>query len=200
MADKELSGRSLDAAVAEKVMQRKVSWSAAIYGDWMDRSSGRDDVHVARYSSSVEAAMQVEDRIAERGLQNDYIAHLWSVVGATRNGINFWTADNFKAFWLCVHATAEQRCRAALAAIESSKTSVRRTTRKSFFLNCGSLAYPRRKQRCAFILCANGASIFVGQSRKLLWSIKGESFIDKRATQALQDSSGIASNSHRRLH
>ena len=70
------------------------------------------------YSKSIEAAFQIEDRIAELGLQNDYTAYLWIEVGATRNGTNFWTADNFKAFWLCVHATAEQRCRAAIAAAQ----------------------------------------------------------------------------------
>jgi hypothetical protein len=128
VSDKELSGRELDAAVAERVMGYRnhnpelinltpthMAWHTAI-----SPTTGNREI-VPCYSSSIEAAMQVEDRIAELGLQNDYVAHIWSVVGATRNGVNFWTADNFKAFWLCIHATAEQRCRAALAAIESKE-------------------------------------------------------------------------------
>lgn len=73
------------------------------------------------YSSDIAAAMQVEDRIAELNLQNDYIAHLWDKVGAKRNGSNFWTADNMKAFWLCIHASPEQRCQAALAALKDQR-------------------------------------------------------------------------------
>lgn len=115
MADDQLSGRELDREVARKVIKLPESLIS------INGPIGRDGHPVREieyYSSDMEAAMQVEDRIAELGLQNDYIAHLWIAVGATRrNGVNFWTADNFKAFWLCVHATAEQRCRAALAAI-----------------------------------------------------------------------------------
>lgn len=118
--------RRLDASIAEKIMGRKVAWSAAIHGDWMDRSGGRSDVRVLRYSTEIKAAMEVEDRIAELGKQNDYIAHLWDEVGAARDGANFWTAQNFNAFWLCVHATPEQRCRAALKAIEGLSISDRR--------------------------------------------------------------------------
>ena len=123
MADNELTGAELVRAVAERVMgwQRQDG-----YNYWMTFSAGGTfKLHalIATWNpiESIEAAFQVEDRLAELGLQNDYIAHLWIVVGATRNGINFWTADNFKAFWLCVHATPEQRCRAALAAIESKE-------------------------------------------------------------------------------
>lgn len=71
-----------------------------------------------RPSIDIAAAIEVEDRIAELGKQNDYIAHLWDEVGAARDGSNFWTAQNFNAFWLCVHATPEQRCRAALKATQ----------------------------------------------------------------------------------
>jgi hypothetical protein len=117
----ELSEAELDRAVAERVMgwQRQEGYSY-----WMSFPAGETfNLHVLvaawHPSTSIEFAMQVEDRIAELGLQNDYVAHLWETVGATRNGVNFWTADNFKAFWLCIHASAEQRCRAALAAIES---------------------------------------------------------------------------------
>lgn len=67
-----LHGRTLDAAVAEKVMDCKVEWSAAIYGDWMDRTSGRLDVHVAHYSSEIAPAMRVVDL-----LRKTYPVTLW---------------------------------------------------------------------------------------------------------------------------
>jgi len=130
MSDKELTGAALDRAVAERVME----WHQEVDYDyhppqfnWVDKNGDYQEIMshpdqlanppVWSPSKDIRAAFQVEDRIAELNLQNDYIAHLWSVVGATRNGINFWTADNFKAFWLCVHATPEQRCRAALEAV-----------------------------------------------------------------------------------
>jgi len=137
MADKELSGIELSALVAERVFGEPMPAipeecpfdinhaEPSPKGHWQHvHTYENGDVcewEPFPYGEDIEAAMTVENRIAELGLQNDYIAHLWSVVGATRNGINFWTADNFKAFWLCIHATAEQRCRAALAAIESKQ-------------------------------------------------------------------------------
>lgn len=142
--------RELDADVAERVM----GWSVAEYGlhngdiAWLNDPSNYPHAETADdpepytglllwmdaqaqgvyWSPSMDfaAAMRVEDRIAELGKQNDYIAHLWDEVGAARDGANFWTAQNFNAFWLCVHATPEQRCRAALKAVECLSISDRR--------------------------------------------------------------------------
>ena len=121
--DEKLSGRELDAAVAGRVMELKevqfvgerlqyhVPEHGVAYG-------GRWTAVVPYYSESIEAAMKVEDQVGEMGKRNDYIAHLWDEVGAERNDAKFWTAQNFNAFWLCVHATPEQRCRAALKAVD----------------------------------------------------------------------------------
>ena len=130
----ELSGRSLDAAVSERVMELTAceKWRSVNFGRgggaaMINEGCAHDgkcfpaETGPAHYSESAKAAFQVEDRIAELDLQTDYIAYLWIEVGATRNGSNFWTVDNFKAFWLCVHATAEQRCRAALATVSERK-------------------------------------------------------------------------------
>lgn len=116
---KELSGPDLDRAIAERVFGwERVEGQTAL----APFAYRRPDGHIVHpysapsYSSSIRAAMEVEDRIAGLGKQGDYIAALWDVMGADR-GVNFWTASNIEAFWLCIHATAEQRCRAALAAI-----------------------------------------------------------------------------------
>lgn len=134
MLDEQLSGRELSEAVALRVMGevpcekwRSINFGRGGGAAMMNEGCEHNgkcfpaETGPSPYAEKTEAAFQVQDRIAELGLQNDYIAHLWEAVGATRNGINFWTADNFKAFWLCVHATPEQRCRAALACLNGSK-------------------------------------------------------------------------------
>lgn len=94
---------------------RELGWSLTEIPSPPPADQFNDDTAALRYSTDINAAMRVEDRIAELGKRNDYVAHLWDQVGAVRDGVNFWTAQNLNAFWLCVHATAEQRCRAALA-------------------------------------------------------------------------------------
>lgn len=138
--------RSLDAEVHSKVMGatwpenrcRVCGWVIAgidpRYGCTLESCSLRPvPEHRAdeapHYSTDIGAAIRVEDRIAELGKQNDYIAHLWDEVGAARDGSHFWTAQNFNAFWLCVHATPEQRCRAALHAMECLSINNRNSTR-----------------------------------------------------------------------
>jgi hypothetical protein len=76
--------------------------------------------NVLPYSSNIEAAMQVEDRIVELGLQDEYGDAL----------IKFMSLDLRQKFDMgrgafygeevfeLIHASAEQRCRAALAAME----------------------------------------------------------------------------------
>jgi hypothetical protein len=123
--------RELDAEVAEKVMG--FTWRlASLSGthaalcppnEYQDRALATPDSQktqdalnmVPRYSIWMAAAMKVEDRIAELGLQNDYIVALW----ANRDrSVNFWTRTNMESFWAAIHATAEQRCLAALEAIK----------------------------------------------------------------------------------
>lgn len=71
------------------------------------------------YSSEIAAAMEVEDRIAELGLINGYIVALWT---NRDRSVNFWTRTNMESFWAAIHATPEQRCRAALATVENKTT------------------------------------------------------------------------------
>jgi hypothetical protein len=66
-------------------------------------------------TEEIEAAMQVEDRIAELGLQAQYVSAL-QLIGDKSTTARVITDTG--RLWRLVHATAEQRCRAALAAIE----------------------------------------------------------------------------------
>lgn len=71
---------------------------------------------VPPYSTDISAAMQVEDRIAELGLQTPYCDELTNIVasdcGKTQLG-----AMRFDL----IHATPKQRCLAALAAVGEEK-------------------------------------------------------------------------------
>ena len=76
---------------------------------------GADRVVIApNYSQSIEAAMQVEDRISELGLRKEYLRELGPIVAlrATQEG-------EILGYWHFTHASAEDRCRAALKAIET---------------------------------------------------------------------------------
>lgn len=72
--------------------------------------------NVLPYSSSIEAAMQVEDQVAEMGLQSAYYRALLDIVAKSVTNRLFHHFD-------LIHASAEQRCRAALAATESTHTT-----------------------------------------------------------------------------
>ena len=96
----ELSGRELDEAVAVRVMETPL------------RSDGTPwPGDVWPYSSNIEAARRVEDRIAELGLQSAYYRALLDIVA---NSIS----DRLFHHFDLIHASAEQRSRAALAAME----------------------------------------------------------------------------------
>ena len=116
----ELSGRELDAAIDRQVFGIAIAWEGGKNRSAYPQPPIPVSGSCPRYSESIGAAMQVENRIAELGKQGDYIAALWDVIGADRS-VNFWTASNTRAFWLCVHATPEQRCRAALRCLNGSK-------------------------------------------------------------------------------
>lgn len=157
----ELSGRELDAEVAERVMgwqwMSRVNYSGATGPDdlkktsaWLfppdseDTDTGKEGMfgetiymrngivgpfvpclprqkettgfHGPRYSSDIAAAMQVEGRIAEMELQSRYAAALWIVAGDDAE-----KANQHYGNWDLIHATAEQRCRAALAAVNGKE-------------------------------------------------------------------------------
>lgn len=108
-----LSGRSLDALVAEKVMaiQVKNTSPCACGCEVKYDSTGKV---IKRYSTDMAAAIEVEDRIAELGLQDEYAARLRDQVG---------TFDFPRDIWAIARATPEQRCRAALAAVSTQDPS-----------------------------------------------------------------------------
>ena len=124
---KELTGRSLDAEIAIRFFRfewwrSSVSGGRALFAGgarpaWFtERATGDEplctdwDV-IPRYSESIEAAFQLEDRIAELGLQRQYYRALVNVVATS-------ISDRLFQWFDLVHATAEQRCRAAIAAAQ----------------------------------------------------------------------------------
>jgi hypothetical protein len=64
------------------------------------------------YSTDIAAAYTVETRIAELGLQEEYMAALWDIVGEATN------YDDAKGRFMYKHASPEQICLAALKAVE----------------------------------------------------------------------------------
>lgn len=104
-------GRELDSAVAERVMgwQRQHN-----YNYWMTFPDGSFELHalIATWKPSTDlgTAMQVEDRIAELGLKHEYMRELTAIVAEVAT-----QEDRLIEHFDWVHATAEQRCRAALA-------------------------------------------------------------------------------------
>lgn len=120
--------RKLDAEVAERLM----GWTR--YSEVVHRTDNRtiegvlycppDYPEVSRgglncvpyYSSDIAAAMKVEDRIAELNLKKEYVTALAIIAAkaATEAGEIF-------GYWHIAHATAEQRCRAALSLVEAPK-------------------------------------------------------------------------------
>lgn len=110
--------RALDFAVGEKVMgwfRRKGMMHGVAQDVLTDRNGSTYSVTCGcledfNPSTDIDAAMRVEDRIAELGLRRGYYARLVQVVSQSITDRVF---DSFDV----VHASAEQRCRAALAAI-----------------------------------------------------------------------------------
>lgn len=115
-----LSGRELDAAIAEKVMRftrapepSHPTDNRAINGVLYylpDTPWDRNQHNVVPYfSSDIAAAMEVESRIAE-------ISPLCKLVylDALRDLLE---SERDASLWNLIHATAEQRCRAALEAV-----------------------------------------------------------------------------------
>lgn len=118
------TGRELDAEVAERVMgwtrhpeQMHPTDNRTIGGvlycpPGHPHDSGSLNV-VPYYSATIEAAMQVEDRIAELELRKPYLVALGRIVAKRATA-----AGEIVGYWHFTHACAEDRCRAALAAIE----------------------------------------------------------------------------------
>lgn len=125
MPDEQLSGRELNAVIAERVMavpepprseapHEHYSITTHKSGCWIWHYGNNQEGQwePMPFSESIEAAMKVEDRIAELGLCRAYIESLYSVIAESQN-------LRVISDWDIVHASAEERCRAAWAAIET---------------------------------------------------------------------------------
>lgn len=108
------SEQSLNMDIAEKVLGWKRGQRFGNgNGQWIvDGKEGPYWSATPRFSSDMNAAMRMEDRIAELGLQAEYTLRLVDVVGGWREG-----SDLSRLFWNLTHATPRQRCEAALAAV-----------------------------------------------------------------------------------
>lgn len=114
-----LVGKELDAAIAERVMGfdevEHIGDLLYYHNAEMDRLSetgGRWRSPVPMYHSDIAAAMEVESKIAERGLHREYAKALAKSCPLWSKG-----SDMLQLYWELAHATPEQRCRAALAAV-----------------------------------------------------------------------------------
>jgi len=119
VTEEKLTGRELNTAVAEKLMGWKRMPVESVFGNFMyappDGSHQRWPVGVPAYSSDVAAAKQVEDRIAELGLEHEYAGALLEQTGNTQ-----YQSSLPVIVWAIVRATPEERCRAALSVIETN--------------------------------------------------------------------------------
>lgn len=64
-------------------------------------------------SEDISASWEVEERIASRKDQGWYVRALCDIVGTPRDGTRTLAMDD----WRLIHATPEQRCKAALLAV-----------------------------------------------------------------------------------
>lgn len=79
----------------------------------------KNGTHIVRkeifrnYSGSISAAWEVEEQIASLEKEGHYVNALCDVVGTPRDGTRTLAMDD----WRMLHATPEQRCKAALLAV-----------------------------------------------------------------------------------
>ncbi len=98
------AGRELDARVAERVMDNPPSYYQCPHFDYKGRMlSFCSCPELPHYSTDIAAAYQMEERIKELGLESEYSEALLDLTDAS---------EHFEL----IHATPEDRCRAALAA------------------------------------------------------------------------------------
>jgi hypothetical protein len=107
-------GRELDDPVAEIVMGWRTSteWRGFY---WVSGENGIREAEKPswRPTKDISTVWKVEERIAELQLEGQYIKALCDIVGTPRDGMRFHAMDD----WRIVHATPEQRCKAALLAV-----------------------------------------------------------------------------------
>ena len=110
------AGREMDALVAEKIFDRSVRVIEGAY-EYRHKLTKEDHWYlVPEFSTDIAVAWLVEERIAELGLIKEYCMHLNEIAN------EHWDAGNRQSQrWQLIHATPEDRCRAALMAAEAGK-------------------------------------------------------------------------------
>lgn len=103
--------RELDVQIAEKVMDDPCNCERCPSTEWCRRHGKGERMGTRFYSSSYMAANEVENRMLELRLAQEYAVALGQVLADGR-------AMRVTAFDYA-HATPDQRCRAALAALSS---------------------------------------------------------------------------------
>jgi len=102
VTEEKLTGRELDNEIAIRVM----GWNAEKRGRWFSEAPC--------YSSDPRAAAQVEDRINDLGLWREYASALLELTGTQ------YQSSLPVIVWAIVRATPEQKCLAALEAINNA--------------------------------------------------------------------------------
>lgn len=114
------AGSHLDVEIAIKIM----GWTTAAPHNgqptYENKTTGHHPIYAHKlpcYSADISAAMEVENRIEELGLEASYAREL-------AKGTPHWLfASDEATWWHVAHATPEQRCRAALVAIQESASA-----------------------------------------------------------------------------
>jgi hypothetical protein len=122
------AGREMDALVAEKVMgwkECKRGWDTEGKGHeirmWTPDGELLPVLYLAKDmwnpSTDIAAAWLVEERIAELELIDEYCFHLNAIANEYLDKIRY-MIHRPPVRWQLIHATPEDRCRAALMAVE----------------------------------------------------------------------------------
>ena len=99
-----MDNRELDAKVAERVMGNRPAWG----------------LEVLPYSTDISEAYQMEERIAELGLIEEYCIHLNKISNANLDELRY-MIHRPPLCWQLLHATPEDRCLAALKAVDAGR-------------------------------------------------------------------------------
>lgn len=112
-----LEGRELDAAIAEFM---ETPFRKPTHGTCCTcQVCGWDyDNCQCDYSADIAAAWEVEEHIKELGLTTRYGYCLNRIINDEHDRARLAGEDTYTERWQLIHATAEQRCRAALLAVQ----------------------------------------------------------------------------------
>lgn len=122
------AGPELDVAVAERVMALEPcdEWEYSHRNELVSNCHEHDCYprsRPAHYSTNAVAARLVEKEIARLGLENGYVMSLCSVcskIGNEHTVTMDWLKMTGRLAWLVIHASPEQRCRAALGVMNNA--------------------------------------------------------------------------------